>query len=107
MEADTSKHPKIYGDDNIDLYIETHPYFGLFAHCIVHNWSKSSLVAFRELWDEVLDSLSEKGFPAIHAAILEGDSKLQHFSSLFGFEPTGRRVKDSKGDVREVYRCES
>lgn len=98
-------HPTIYKDADWELFLETHPYYGLFIHANVYNWSKSKLKHFYYVWYELLDQLKDKGFNDIHAAIMVDDVKLKKFADLFGFVDTGVRSLDTDKNEREIYRC--
>ena len=98
-------HPTIYKDDSIELFLETDKYWGVFMHCYVYKWSRSTLREFRVLWDEVLDQLETKGLSTVHVAIKLHDHKLERFTALFGFSSTGVILKDNKGDERMIYQC--
>lgn len=98
-------HPVIYKDDDVELFLETHPYWKLLIHCYVTNWSKSKYEDFVLIWTEFLDQIDKKGFDKIHAAIRPCDDRLRKFASMFGFKPTGVYLKDNRGDERLVFEC--
>lgn len=98
-------HPVIYEDDKAVVFLETHKHWGLFVHCYVRKWSLSNLRQFQRQWDEFLDEVAGLGFENVHIALKVGDDKIRAFASHFGFITTGVRISDSKGDTREVYRC--
>lgn len=100
-----SLHPLIYSDDVVEVYLETHPHYGLFIHWISKKWSKSFYKHHLEVFLELCDQLKDKGFSCIHAAILVDDIKLQKFSEMFGFSYTGESVRDQYKNERGIYKC--
>ena len=100
-----SKHPKIYEDETVAVYLELHPYFGCFIHVDSKKWNKKVFRHYMEVFAELLTQLEAKGFDYICAAILEDDKKLMKFSEMFGFEDTGVALKDTQGRERRVFKC--
>ena len=100
-------HKLIYKDKNLSLYLEEYHKdgWGVFIHCTVTNWSKDIFREFQAVWDSVLDDLLIQGYESIGACILLDDIKLYRFASLFGFQSTGTRVLDNKGQEREIFKC--
>jgi len=99
------KHPCVYKDSVLQLFLEQHVYWGLFIHCYVCGWNKKTIKHLSDVWDNFLDEIKSKGFDKVHAAVLEEDDKLRKFSSYFGFISTGTFITDTDGNIREVFEC--
>ena len=97
-------HPSIYKDDDVELFLETHPHWKLLIHCHVHKWNKTKYYEFLGIWEALMEALKGKGYEHIHAAILTDDNRLQKFASMFGFEDTGVVLHDRE-EHRGVYKC--
>jgi len=99
------KHPTIYKDEDIELFLETHPYWKLLIHCYVAKWNRTNYFKFIHLWLELSEQLKNKGFEYIYAAVLRSDEKLKKFAEMFGFKTTGTFLKDNEKNEREVFKC--
>lgn len=95
-----SKHPSIYKDSNVELFLETHPQYKVIIHCYVHNWNKALFKNFVDIWLDLMELLKARGYDDIHAMIGTDNKRLKKFSSMFGFSSTGVFLED-----REVYKC--
>lgn len=98
-------HLTVYKDENIELFLERHPHYGLIIHCYVYKWGKKQAKDFYTLWVVVLAEFGIFGFEKVYAAIRPDDEKLIKFASMYGFTYTGEYVTDSKGDQRVMYQC--
>jgi len=98
-------HPTIYKDDNLELFLETHPHWGVLIHCYVYSWSRCKYEEFLHIWDEVLEQLCSRGYENIYAAVLREDRRLKKFSTMFGFTSTGTYLRDTDNNEREVFIC--
>lgn len=97
-------HPTVYKDDDVEVFIETHPHWEILIHCYVYKWNKTKYHRFLEIWSTLMEELNLMGYEKIHAAILVEDRRLQKFAAMFGFENTGVVLQD-KEEYRSVYKC--
>lgn len=96
-------HPKVYEDDNIQIYLEVGPENKLFAHCNVTRWTPSIYKEFLQIWINLLDSLRSRGFDKIYTGV--DNEKLLKFVGMFGFVGTNYVYLDTRGTVRQVFEC--
>jgi len=81
-----AKHPCIYDDENVTLYLEICPDGLPLIHCRVHKWTHNTFKEFKEIWKSLTDIFKEKKYIGIYAPDM--DSKLYKFAKMFGFETT-------------------
>ena len=96
-----AKHPCIYDDDNVTLYLEMcgdKP----FIHCTVHEWSHNMLKTFKQEWVNVLEAFKEKGYKDIYAPDM--DKKVTKFAKMFGFETTKDVILGEDNKLRRVLK---
>lgn len=97
-------HPLVYEDDTIQLYLETHPYYGCIVHMYSLKWSLSVAKHYYVVLANLLDALRQQGVEELYA--MSNNAKLTKFSEMYGFQSTGTYIKDTKGTERLVMRCE-
>ena len=94
-----AKHPCIYDDDNVTLYLEMcgdKP----FIHCRVVNWSHNKLKEFLQIWLDIASIFKKKGYEYIYAPDME--PKVTKFAKVFGFKETQDSILSEDNKIRGV-----
>ena len=99
-----AKHPCIYDDDNVTLYLEMSEGIHPFIHCTVHKWTHNTLKDFVKGWVEVLNTFKKKGYKEIYAPDM-GD-KITRFAKMFGFKETEDKILGEDLKIRGVLKCQ-
>ena len=95
-----AKHPCIYDDENVTLYLEICPDGLPLLHCEVRKWTHNTFKEFREIWANLTDIFKEKKYIGIYAP--EMDNKLYRFAKMFGFEATEKQTLGEDGVIRRL-----
>lgn len=97
-------HPLVYEDDTIQLYLETHPFYGVIVHMYSLKWSLSVAKHYYDVLADLLEALKARGVNKVYA--MSADEKLTRFAEMYGFQSTGTYVRDTQGVERLVMVCE-
>ena len=96
-----SKHPCIYDDDNVTLYLEMCEHRP-FIHCTVHKWTHGTLKEFKVIWDSMITAFTNKGYEEIYASDM--DDKVTKFAKMFGFKETENKTLGDDNKIRGVLK---
>lgn len=99
------KHPCVYEDASVSLYLEEHPYYGVLIHVISRQWNNSIFKRYAKIFSALREEMKERGYDYIYAAIKPADNKLKKFAHIFCFSGTGTLVKDDQDCTREIFKC--
>jgi len=99
-----AKHPCIYDDDNVTLYLEMSEEIYPFIHCTVHKWTHNTLREFKNIWTSVLNTFKKKGYKEIYAPDM--DDKITRFAKMFGFRKIEGQILGEDLKVRGVLKCQ-
>ena len=97
------KHPTIYKDETLELFLEFTEDNMPFIHCYVYKWSTEIYKQHKVIWQSVIDTLRAKGYSTIYAGAM--DNKLVKFARMFGFEETEMLFEDSHHNIRRILKC--
>jgi len=56
------------------------------VHCDIHQWSHSKFKMYLDIWDDLIETMKEKGIKELLMSAKVTNKKLIKFALMFGFE---------------------
>jgi len=101
LEELQAKHPLVYRDATIDIYMEQHS-IGNIIHCISKKWDKSVAQHLHGVLDLVIEQYN---IEKLYCMVLPEDVVLYKFAEMYGFVDEHIFVEDSDGNNRRLMQC--